>query len=84
MTYTGTMASLAGDALAGFAAGDGIDVTDLYGGAASLHFAASGDGGVLTVLGGLGSLGLSVSGLRAGSGFSIASDQHGGSLIRVT
>lgn len=81
VTYAGTMANLAGDVLAGFTAGDAIDVTDLSSGQASLDFVSSGDGGNLTIASGSANLLLHVSGTAPANGFAIASDQHGGSLI---
>jgi len=81
VTYAGTMATLAGDVLSGFTAGDAIDITDLYGGCASLSFVKSGSGGDLTIANGSQNVMMHVSGPLPSGGFSIASDQHAGSLI---
>jgi large repetitive protein len=78
-SFTGTVS--------GFAAGEGLDLTDVsFGAGATLGYAAnaSGTGGMLTVSDGVHTTSLALLGQYAAAGFQAAADQGGGTIITYT
>jgi hypothetical protein len=79
--YQGTAAALAGDVLAGFAAGDRVDITDFSVLGATVVFVPDPSGGAVVVANGAGAVRFGVESLAAGGGFALATDGHGGTMV---
>jgi hypothetical protein len=83
VTIEGSLANLAGAVIANFSALDAIDVTgvDIVG--AAIRYAASANGGQLTITDGLHAASMTVLGPAATATIQYASDQHGGTLLWI-
>jgi hypothetical protein len=79
VTFLGSLAQLANETITGFSAKDVIDVSGLNSATAIASYA----GGVLTVSDGTQAGGIQLSG-QVNGGFTVRSDNHGGSLIAMS
>jgi hypothetical protein len=83
VTFTGSLADLAGDVLANFAGQDLIDVANTGSALAAASFVGSSTDGVLTIATGGGTATLHLIGSLGSGAFQTTSDQHGGTLISL-
>jgi hypothetical protein len=81
VTMVGALADFRGDTVTNFTAQDQIDVTDIGSAFATISYAGTATGGVLTIGSGSASASLQLSGDMSGAVFGAVSDQHGGALI---
>jgi len=81
VTFAGSVADLAQEAISGLTAKDVIDVTDLDSACASISYSGSASDGMLYVTDGVHSGDIHLSGQIPDEGFRVVSDMHGGSVL---
>jgi hypothetical protein len=81
VTFAGSVADLAQEAISGLTAKDVIDVTDLDSAYASISYSGSASDGMLYVTDGVHSGDIHLSGQIPDEGFRVVSDMHGGSVL---
>jgi hypothetical protein len=82
--FQGITANQNGDSIGNWSAADSLDLTDLAFGSAHLSYSQGSNAGTLTLSDGTHTALVSITGTFPGTGFHLASDGHGGTLVTYT